>query len=136
MDKERAIKFASLMEDYLNIPSFVCEYIEQALISGKYEEVIDYIIHRRNEIEEEEMMDENELLFDEFYEKTKDCGRVQFVKLLMAKERENKELKTRIKEALNVLEKKQRIYSDEERIKQLEQENSIEGVMEILRGNY
>ena len=52
MNKERAIKFASLMEDYLNIPSFVCEYIEQALISGKYEEVINYIIQRRKEIEQ------------------------------------------------------------------------------------
>ena len=51
MNKERAIKFASLMEDYLNIPSFVCEYIEQSLISGKYEEVINYIIQRRKELE-------------------------------------------------------------------------------------
>ena len=33
------------------------------------------------------------LLFDELYEKTKDCGRVQFVKLLMTKEKENQELK-------------------------------------------
>lgn len=37
------------------------------------------------------------LLFDEIYEKTKDCGRVQFVKLLMTKERENKELKLQLK---------------------------------------
>ena len=51
MNKEKAIKFASLMEDYLNIPSFVCEYIEQALINGKYEEVINYIIQRRKELE-------------------------------------------------------------------------------------
>ena len=29
------------------------------------------------------MLDENELLFDELYEKTKDCGRVQFINLLM-----------------------------------------------------
>lgn len=51
MNKERAIEFASLMEDYLNIPSFVCEYIEQALISEKYEEVINYILQRRKELE-------------------------------------------------------------------------------------
>lgn len=38
------------------------------------------------------MLDENELLFDELYEKTKDCGRVQFVRLLMEKEREIKKL--------------------------------------------
>ena len=38
------------------------------------------------------MLDDNELLFDELYEKTKDCGRVQFVRLLMEKEREIKKL--------------------------------------------
>lgn len=36
---------------------------------------------------------ENELLFNELYEKTKECGRVQFIKLLMEKERENQKLK-------------------------------------------
>lgn len=44
------------------------------------------------------MSDENELLFDELYEKTKDCGRVQFIKLLMQKERENQSLKKQIEE--------------------------------------
>lgn len=39
------------------------------------------------------MLDNEKLLFDELYEKTKDCGRVRFVELLMTKERENKELK-------------------------------------------
>ena len=39
------------------------------------------------------MLDNEKLLFDELYEKTKDCGRIQFVELLMTKERENKELK-------------------------------------------
>ena len=42
------------------------------------------------------MLDDNELLFDELYEKTKDCGRVQFINLLMEKEREIKELKKRL----------------------------------------
>lgn len=42
------------------------------------------------------MLDNEKLLFDELYEKTKDCGRVQFVKLLMTKERENKELKEKL----------------------------------------
>ena len=54
MDKKNAIRFAGLMEDYLNIPSFVCEYIEKALMEERYEEIIDYIIQRRNEIEGEE----------------------------------------------------------------------------------
>lgn len=44
------------------------------------------------------MLDENELLFDELYEKTKDCGRVQFIKLLIEKERENQELKKQLEE--------------------------------------
>lgn len=44
------------------------------------------------------MLDDNELLFDELYEKTKDCGRVQFVRLLMEKEREKQELKKKLDE--------------------------------------
>ena len=43
------------------------------------------------------MLDNEKLLFDDIYEKTKDCGRVQFVELLMTKERENKELKLQLK---------------------------------------
>ena len=50
------------------------------------------------------MLDENELLFDELYEKTKDCGRVQFIKLLMEKERANQELKKQQKEFIEWLE--------------------------------
>ena len=42
------------------------------------------------------MLDGNELLFDELYEKTKDCGRVQFINLLIEKERENRELKMQL----------------------------------------
>ena len=52
MDRKNAIRFACLMEDYLNIPSFVCEHIEKALINNKYKEVIEYIIQRRNELEQ------------------------------------------------------------------------------------
>ena len=44
------------------------------------------------------MLDDNELLFDELYEKTKDCGRVQFINLLIEKERENQELKKQLDE--------------------------------------
>ena len=44
------------------------------------------------------MLDDNELLFDELYEKTKDCGRVQFINLLMEKEREKQELKKKLDE--------------------------------------
>ena len=37
------------------------------------------------------MLDNEELLFDTLYEKTKDCGRAQFIKLLMGKERQQTE---------------------------------------------
>lgn len=47
------------------------------------------------------MLDDNELLFDELYEKTKDCGRVHFINLLMEKERENQELKKQLEEKEN-----------------------------------
>ncbi len=54
MNEEEAIRFAGLMEDYLNIPSFVCEAIQQQLEKNKYKEVIEYVIQRRNEIESKE----------------------------------------------------------------------------------
>ena len=44
------------------------------------------------------MLGNKKILFDEIYEKTKDCGRVQFVKLLMTKEKENQELKKQLEE--------------------------------------
>ncbi len=43
------------------------------------------------------MLEENELLFNVLYEKTKNCNRDQFINLLMVKERENKNLKLKIK---------------------------------------
>ena len=51
MSEENRIRFAGLMEAYLNIPSFVCELIEKQLQDNKYKEVIEYIVQRRNEIE-------------------------------------------------------------------------------------
>ena len=55
------------------------------------------------------MLEENELLFDELYEKTKDCGRVQFINLLMEKERENQELKEQLENEQNY---SQSVFSD------------------------
>lgn len=49
---------------------------------------------------------------------------------------ENEKLNERLKVALEVLEERQSIYSNEERLKQLEETNSIECVIEILHGNY
>lgn len=54
MSEENRIRFAGLMEEYLNIPSFVCELIEKQLQDNKYKEVIEYIVQRRNEIENKE----------------------------------------------------------------------------------
>lgn len=61
------------------------------------------------------MLGNENLLFDEIYEKTKDCGRVQFVKLLMTKERENQELKQKYLNAVadyeNVMFEKEQLNS-------------------------
>lgn len=46
----------------------------------------------------------DELLYNKIYEKTKECGRSQFIKLLMQKERENQELKNQQKEFIQWLE--------------------------------
>lgn len=54
MSEEKRIRFAGLMEEYLNIPSFVCELIEKQLEDNKYKEVIEYVVQRRNEIENKE----------------------------------------------------------------------------------
>ena len=51
MNKEEAIRFAGLMEEYLHIPSFVCEMIQDQLENNNYKEVVEYVIQRRNEIE-------------------------------------------------------------------------------------
>lgn len=61
---------------------------------------------------------EKELLFDELYEKTKDCGRVQFINLLMEKEREIKELKEQVSYLRRDIERKetQIIYLEDERV--------------------
>mgnify|MGYP004619930087 CR=1 FL=1 len=42
------------------------------------------------------MLDKEELLYNELYEKTKDCGRTQFIRLLMEKEREIQEVKEQL----------------------------------------
>ena len=51
MNRERAIYFAGLMEEYLNIPSCICENIENELINENYYKVINYVINRRKELE-------------------------------------------------------------------------------------
>ena len=60
-------------------------------------------------------MNNEELLFNEIYDMTKSCGRTQFVRLLMAKERENQELRLQLKGTTHCY--------DEEEHKRLQQEN-------------
>ncbi len=50
------------------------------------------------------MLDNEELLFNELYEKTKDCGRTQFVRLLMEKDREVQKLNKVIYKTIEYIE--------------------------------
>ena len=51
MEKSTARQFVCLMADYLDIPSFVCEKMESQLIKGNYEDVINFIVKRKREIQ-------------------------------------------------------------------------------------
>ena len=79
--KEDSIRFAGLMEDYLNIPSFVCEMIQQQLEENKYKEIVEYVIQRRNEIESkpEFISDRNAItmLVNQNEEKDKEIDRLK-----------------------------------------------------------
>lgn len=71
-----------------------------------------------------------ELLYNQLYDKTKDCGRTQFVKLLMDKERENKELKEEIYKSNAVadtnIELAEKYYKENQKLKeQLQQKEDI-----------
>ena len=79
---------------------------------------------------------ENELLFNELYEKTKDCGRVQFINLLMVKERENKELKEQLelsekarKEAIEFIKE----YEKNQNLLKWNEEDYIDVINEIKK---
>lgn len=50
MKKQDARYFAGKMEDFLNIPSFVCEKMEEELMNEKYESVCFFILRRLKEI--------------------------------------------------------------------------------------
>ena len=63
-----------------------------------------------------------ELLYNQLYDKTKDCGRTQFVKLLMEKERENKNLKDEIYKSNAVADTNKELaesyYKDNQKLKE------------------
>lgn len=86
---------------------------------------------------------ENELLYNELYEKTQDCGRAQFVKLLMRKERENRELKSKLessekakKEAIDILKKwgEEPDYDMSMQIKDYKEHEKILKILNIDKG--
>ena len=56
MEKGVARQFVCLMADYLDIPSFVCEKMESQLIKGEYEDVINFVVKRKKEIEKNTTM--------------------------------------------------------------------------------
>lgn len=60
MTIEDAIFFAGLMEDYLEIPAFICEKIENKLTNEEYKDVIEFIIERKKVLNEEREEDKNE----------------------------------------------------------------------------
>ena len=64
MNKEEAVYFAGLMEDYLNIPSFICESIEKDLVNGRYKEVIEYIIQRKKISKKKEQKEREQINID------------------------------------------------------------------------
>lgn len=53
MKIEDARYFAGLMEDYLEIPAFICEKIENKLANEEYKDVIEFIINRKKSLNEE-----------------------------------------------------------------------------------
>lgn len=60
MKIEDARYFAGLMEDYLEIPAFICEKIENKLTNEEYKDVIEFIIERKKVLNEEREEDKNE----------------------------------------------------------------------------
>lgn len=52
VNSDIARAFACLMEDYLDIPSFVCEKIEQCILKDKCDEVIEFVVKRKKELKE------------------------------------------------------------------------------------
>ena len=49
MNEQDARLLAGQLQDWVRIPSFVCEMIEDRLANGKYEEVCNFIVRRIKE---------------------------------------------------------------------------------------
>ena len=86
MEKERAIIFASLMQNVLNIPSMVCEAIERKLIKGDYEEVVNFVVDKRIEnldklkvleVEEAQKQADLDVVLQEFFKALKQKASIE-----------------------------------------------------------
>ena len=85
-------------------------------------------------LEQELEKDNEELLYNQLYEKTKDCGRTQFVRLLMEKERENKHLKEQLQQKEDIINKAIKFVKDYKNEWVLNDEvlNDMNKLLEIL----
>lgn len=77
------------------------------------------------------MLDENELLFDVLYERTKDFGRTQFIREIMRLEQENKTLKERIAYLERSCERKEETIRNE-RDENIELSNKIDKAIKFI----
>ena len=143
MNKEEAIKFAGLMEEYLHIPTFVCEMIEKQLEDNKYKEVVEYVIQRRNEIEnKEDYISEQQTInmwINKLEEKDKEIDRLNNDIKILLNENENKEkVIKKQQEEINRLNKSIKLLTDDlanMTKKALEQENIIDKLEKWLEEN-
>lgn len=83
------------------------------------------------------MTNEEELLYNEIYKKTKDCGRAQFIKLLITERRNNRQLKEKLKATGKGLNKvlykrkkwKDRYYKEQKKNKWLHQRDTYTDIV-------
>lgn len=78
-------------------------------------------------------MNEEELLYNEIYKKTKDCDRNQFIKLLMEERRKNAQLQKQLQTTANSCKQENNVIDELE--KWLEEEKRLNGdvTMEISK---
>ena len=74
-------------------------------------------------------MNNDELLYNKLYEKTRDCGRAQFVKLLTDKERENNSLKELVEYLRRSIDRKESTIID----LQMDRDDYIESLENTIR---
>lgn len=106
MNKEKAIYFAGLMEEYLNIPSYVCESIKNELINEKYNKVINFVIDRRKELENKANYKSYRDIVNMYLQLQQENKRLkeEYVLLQNASDKVEEELQNRIDKAIYYIE--------------------------------